>query len=322
MDYQFQPNRPTVMYVDANNLYKRAFFAAESDKDKALEFLMNMAWNLRSTLKTEYLFAVFDGENAKESRLAFLPYYKANRLKDMNNEKVLEQEFREQEFKMLAKEALAALNFNVYESDYIEADDVIGILAKRSAEKNWNVVCVSSDKDYNQMCTYSPYVNILNQQRKEVTHQGNFQTKLDIRPEQFTDYLALVGDKADNIIGIFKLWHKTAIKLLSQYNDIAGIKEHLQEIKGVKLVDNLEEAFVTGRLERNKKAVSVLFEHQDKVKIDTQNLKKTVMSMSDINRLNQFCKNHELESFRLKNLAQYYNITHGQSKPRQKHGMH
>jgi DNA-directed DNA polymerase len=293
-DFSLQKNKSTILYVDANNLFFRAYHSASSVNGNPLHFLLNMAYSLKSGLPNQYAFAVFDGDNNRQSRLEIFPEYKANRekLKDKNGEEIDVTHLVEN-----AKKIFEVLGFNVYSSNGIEGDDVIGILARKSAEKGLNVIAVSSDKDYRQLCQYSEFLNIYNSQSKSVINQKNFLEKTEIPFDKYVDYLSLTGDSSDGIDGVSKVGEKTAKKWILEVGGIEDIKNNLDKIKNSKTKDNLVEAINNGLLDRNKKLISFHFDKEDTINIDKN---KIIKSEINIEKLDEFCITHNMRQFREK----------------------
>lgn len=293
-DFSLQKNKSTILYVDANNLFFRAYHSASSVNGNPLHFLLNMAYSLKSSLPNQYSFAIFDGDNNRQSRLEIFPEYKANRekLKDKNGEEIDVTHLVEN-----AKKIFEVLGFNVYSSNSIEGDDVIGILARKSAEKGLNVIAVSSDKDYRQLCQYSEFLNIYNSQSKSVINQKNFLEKTEIPFNRYVDYLSLTGDSSDGIDGVSKVGEKTAKKWILEVGGIEDIKNNLDKIKNNKTKDNLVEAINNGLLDRNKKLISFHFDKEDTINIDKN---KIIKSEINIEKLDEFCITHNMRQFREK----------------------
>lgn len=113
----------------------------------------------------------------------------------------------------------------------VEADDVIGTLARRACREGHHVLISTGDKD---MCQLVDDLIILEDSFKDkVMDYDAVIEKFSVRPDQIIDYLTLMGDASDGIAGIPKVGAKTAAKLLQQYGDIAGILADAHNIKGV-----------------------------------------------------------------------------------------
>jgi DNA polymerase-1 len=118
----------------------------------------------------------------------------------------------------------------------VEADDVIGTLAKQGADAGFKVLISTGDKDMAQLV--GPNVELLNTMSNMRLDRIGVKAKFDVFPEQIVDYLALVGDTSDNIPGITSVGPKTAAKWLNQYHTLDALIAHAAEITG-KVGDNL-----------------------------------------------------------------------------------
>jgi DNA polymerase-1 len=118
----------------------------------------------------------------------------------------------------------------------VEADDVIGTLAKQAADAGFNVLISTGDKDMAQLV--GPNVELLNTMSNTRLDRVGVKAKFDVFPEQIVDYLALVGDTSDNIPGVTSVGPKTAAKWLNQYQNLDALIGHAAEISG-KVGENL-----------------------------------------------------------------------------------
>ena len=118
----------------------------------------------------------------------------------------------------------------------VEADDVIGTLAEQARQKKLNAVISTGDKDMTQLVCEN--VSVVNTMSGELLDKSGVLKKFGVGPELITDYLALIGDKSDNVPGVDKVGPKTAVKWLNEYSDIQGVKENSESIGG-KVGENL-----------------------------------------------------------------------------------
>jgi DNA polymerase-1 len=118
----------------------------------------------------------------------------------------------------------------------VEADDVIGTLAEQARQKKLNAVISTGDKDMTQLVCEN--VSVVNTMSGELLDESGVLKKFGVGPELITDYLALIGDKSDNVPGVDKVGPKTAVKWLNEYSDIQGVKENSESIGG-KVGENL-----------------------------------------------------------------------------------
>ncbi|NOY09313.1 MAG: DNA polymerase I [Spirochaetes bacterium] len=146
---------------------------------------------------------------------------------------------------------LKALGIFWIRMDGYEADDIIATLVEQSKKRKTPCYILSGDKDLLQLVDKE--VRVIHPEKgissyTELGEQEVFK-KRGVYPKQIVDYLALTGDQADNIPGVAGIGEKTAVKLLSQYNDLDTIYEHIDEIKpkGMhdKLADGRENAYLS-----------------------------------------------------------------------------
>jgi DNA polymerase-1 len=112
----------------------------------------------------------------------------------------------------------------------IEADDVIGTLARDARTKGWRTLISTSDKDMAQLV--SPDVTCINTMSNETLDEAGVVAKFGVTPAQIVDYLTLIGDTSDNVPGVAKVGPKTAVKWLAQYGTLDSLIAHADEVTG------------------------------------------------------------------------------------------
>jgi len=140
-----------------------------------------------------------------------------------------------------------ALGLPLLRIEGVEADDVIGTLARRAADAGEIVLISTGDKDMCQLV--GPKITLVNTMSGSVYDREGVKAKFDVWPEQMIDYLALVGDSSDNIPGIDKVGPKTAAKWLGQYTTLDNLIAHAAEVAG-KVGENLRAGLATLELSR------------------------------------------------------------------------
>jgi DNA polymerase-1 len=133
-------------------------------------------------------------------------------------------------------DTVAAMGVPLLRVPGVEADDVIGTLAKQAAEAGYRVLISTGDKDMAQLV--GPNVELLNTMSNTRLDRIGVKAKFDVFPEQIVDYLALVGDTSDNIPGVTSVGPKTAAKWLNQYQNLDALIAHAADIGG-KVGENL-----------------------------------------------------------------------------------
>jgi DNA polymerase-1 len=149
---------------------------------------------------------------------------------------------------------LEALHVPVLEVEGFEADDVIGTLAKAAQHKGFNTFLVSGDKDFMQLV--DKRIRMYNPKRAgedvEVLDEKGVEEKIGLRPDQITDYLALMGDTSDNVPGVKGIGEKTAVKLVQQFGSLDAVLANRDQISRANVRENLEkyraEALLSKRL--------------------------------------------------------------------------
>ncbi|QIL19564.1 DNA polymerase I [Thermomonas sp. HDW16] len=224
-----------LVLIDGYNYLYRAFHAlpplsnAAGEPTGALFGIVNM---LRGHLKEqpEYIGFVMDAPG-RTFRDDLYADYKANRAP-------MPDELRAQIEPMM--EIVAALGLPILRVEGVEADDVIGTLAVRGAAEGIDVIISTGDKDMAQLVR--PHVSLVNTMSGgKLDSDAAVIEKFGVRADQIVDYLALMGDKVDNIPGVEKCGPKTAAKWLAEYDTLDGVMAHADAIKG-KIGDNLRGA--------------------------------------------------------------------------------
>lgn len=132
------------------------------------------------------------------------------------------------------KEMLQAMGICIMEKAGLEADDILGTLAKRGEREGMEVALVSGDRDLLQIATEHIKIRIPKTKggRTEIEdyYAKDVEAKYQVNPTQFIDLKALMGDTADNIPGVPKVGEKTAAELMVQFGSIENIYEHVEEI--------------------------------------------------------------------------------------------
>lgn len=198
----------------------------------AIYGVLNMLRRLESDFKAQgidYKACVFDAKG-KTFRDDWYPEYKAQR-PPMPADMVLQIE--------PLHAAIAASGWPILTIDGVEADDVIGTLARQAAAQGVDVVVSTGDKDLAQLV--GPRVKLINTMSNEVLDEAGVLNKFGVLPERIVDYLTLIGDTVDNVPGVDKVGPKTALKWLAQYGSLDGVIAAASEIGGV-VGENLRRA--------------------------------------------------------------------------------
>ena len=217
----------TLLLVDGSSYLYRAFHAlpdlrnARGEPTGAIYGVLNMLRRLAADYKPDYLACVFDAKG-KTFRDDWYAEYKAHR-PPMPEDLVRQIEPLHQ--------AVAGLGWPLLMIDGVEADDVIGTLARQAAVAGMRCVVSTGDKDLTQLV--NPSVTLINTMTNERLDEAGVEAKFGVPPRLMLDYLTLVGDSVDNVPGVEKVGPKTAVKWLSQYGSLDAVIAHAQEIGGV-----------------------------------------------------------------------------------------
>ncbi|MDP9183160.1 MAG: DNA polymerase I [Actinomycetota bacterium] len=234
-----EPNdRPRLLLLDGHSLAYRAFFAlpvenfstTDGQPTNAVYGFTAMLINVLRDEAPTHVGVSFDVSRSTFRHEAYADY-KAKRAETP-------ADFKGQV--SLVREVLDALRIPVVTAEGYEADDVIATLATQAAAQDMDVLIVTGDRDAFQLV--DERVTVLYNSRgvsdmRRMTPDA-VQDKYGLSPAQYPEFAALRGDPSDNLPGIPGLGEKTATKLIQQYGDVAGLVDHVDEVKG-KVGDNL-----------------------------------------------------------------------------------
>ncbi|CAG9175017.1 DNA polymerase I [Cupriavidus laharis] len=217
----------TLLLVDGSSYLYRAYHAlpdlrnGEGLPTGAIYGMINMLRKLRNDYPAEYSACVFDAKG-KTFRDELYPAYKEHR------PSMPEDLARQIE---PIHEAVRALGWPIVVVDGVEADDVIGTLARQASGQGVRTVVSTGDKDLAQLVNDD--VTLVNTMSGEVLDPAGVNTKFGVPPERIVDYLSLIGDAVDNVPGVPKVGPKTAVKWLAEHGTLDAIMANAAGIKGV-----------------------------------------------------------------------------------------
>ncbi len=218
-------SRPLVL-VDGSSYLYRAFHAmpaltnSRGEPTGAVYGVTNMLRRLLADYDTEYMAVVFDARG-KTFRDDIYPEYKANR-------PPMPDDLSRQIEPIHA--IVRALGLPLVQFEGVEADDVIGTLARAAAAEGRDAVISTGDKDMAQLV--DRHVRLVDTMKDAVYDRDAVVAKFGVTPEQIVDYLTLVGDTSDNIPGVPGVGPKTAAKWLQEYGTLEEIVAHVNDISG------------------------------------------------------------------------------------------
>jgi len=237
------PQNPDLALIDGSSYLYRAFHAlppltnSRGEPTGAVLGVVNMLLKFLRETNPARIAVVFDAPG-KTFRDQLYAEYKSHR-------PPMPDDLRAQVDPLL--EIVQALGLPLLRISGVEADDVIGTLAKRTADAGGTVVISTGDKDMCQLV--GPQITLINTMSGSIYDRAGVKAKFDIWPEQMIDYLALVGDSSDNIPGIDKVGPKTAAKWLAQYSTLDNLVANAGEVSG-KVGENLRAGLETLELSR------------------------------------------------------------------------
>ena len=225
--------KPTLYLIDGHALAYRAYFAltrggdvsrfiTSSGEPTAGTFgFISVLLKLLETEAPEYLAVSFDTGGTFRDEI--YPEYKGTRAK-------MPEDLRTQIARI--RELVAAFGIPVLEAEGYEADDVLGTVARVASDQGVKVVILTGDRDLLQLVSKNVTIRLAGQKLAEAQDFGpqEVRDKYQLSPAQLIELKALVGDTSDNIPGVRGIGEKTAVQLLEQFGDLAGIYAHLEEV--------------------------------------------------------------------------------------------
>ena len=216
----------TVLLVDGSNFLYRAFHGlpdlrtSSGEPTGAIKGFANMLRMIRSMIKPDYAACVFDAHGGT-FRDEIYSEYKANR-------PPMPEDLASQVEPIFSM--VKAQGWPFLQVPGIEADDVIGTLAKQAEAKGFKVFVATGDKDMSQLVTDNVF--ILNTMTRQILDAEAVKEKYGVAPDKIIDYLALMGDAIDNVPGITKCGPKTAAKWVNDFGGLDEIIQRADEVKG------------------------------------------------------------------------------------------
>ena len=243
-----------LILVDGSSYLFRAFHAlpplvnSKRQATGAVKGVINMVRSLIKSYPDSHIAVVFDAKG-KTFRSDIYKEYKAHR-------PPMPDELRSQIAPI--HDIIRAMGLPLLSIPGVEADDVIGTLADQAKAAQIQTLISTGDKDLAQLV--NDHVTLMNTMTNEMLDTDGVKSKFGIGPEQIIDYLALMGDKADNIPGVPGVGPKTAVKWLLEYGDMNGVIENADKIAGKvgeRLRDNLDSLRLSYELATVKLDVSL-----------------------------------------------------------------
>ncbi len=323
--------------IDGNSLINRAFYAtpiltnAKGQPTNAVYAFVNMLVKVIESIKPKYMLVAFD---RKEPTFRHKMYaeYKGTR-KPMPEDLVPQVD--------LLKSVLDTMGIARYEQPGIEADDIIGTLAKKF---NIDTIIYTGDKDSFQLVDNTTSVYFTKRGITDIDEYNgfNFVEKMTIMPKQIIDLKALMGDSSDNIPGVKGVGEKTAFSLVRDYTSVENLYENIDSIGGKlkeKLIENKETAFLSKTLATINTQVEIpidlndmtfsypfnadvknkflelefknllkrkdIFNEGEEPKKTVENIDVETQEIKDVNKITSVIKNHKIAVNYLNNISFY-----------------
>ena len=252
---QEQSNK--LLLIDGHSILNRAFFGlpdltnAAGLHTNAVYGFLNIMFKIIETEKPGYLTVAFD-EHAPTFRHEMFDGYKGTR-------KPMAEELRQQVPMM--KQMLLAMGVTVITKPGLEADDLLGTIARMGEEQGLEVTIVSGDRDLLQLATQHTKISIPKTKKTgteiENYYAADVQERYLVTPTEFIDVKALMGDTADNIPGVPGIGEKTATAIISEYHSIENAYRHVAELKPPRASKNLEEFYDQAVLSKTLATIEV-----------------------------------------------------------------
>ena len=221
-----------IILIDGSSYFFRAFHAlppltnSKGQPTGAIYGVANMIKKLIKDYQPTHLAVVFDAKG-KTFREDLYPEYKAHR-------PLMPSDLSSQFHPLM--QLLECMGLPLLIIDGVEADDVIGTLAKQATEQGLPVLVSTSDKDMAQLV--NDHVTLVNTMSNYTMDVAGVKAKFGVEPHQIIDYLTLIGDTSDNIPGVPKCGPKTAAKWLHDHQTLENLLTHADSISG-KIGENL-----------------------------------------------------------------------------------
>ena len=229
-------NQPLILVDGSSYLFRayhvpylQALSTADGQPTGAITGVLNMVRSLKKDFPNGNIVMIFDAKG-KTFRNDLYPEYKANR-------PPMPDDLRSQIAPI--HNIITAMGLPLLVIPGVEADDVIGTLAKQAHEQGIETIISTGDKDMAQLVT--PHVRLINTMTDVELNEAGVEEKFGVRPDQIIDYLALMGDKVDNIPGVVKCGPKTAVKWLAEHGTLDEVIANADKVKG-KIGENLRDA--------------------------------------------------------------------------------
>ncbi|MEJ6547326.1 MAG: DNA polymerase I [Flavobacteriaceae bacterium] len=250
-------SKKRLFLLDAYALIFRGYYAliknprinSKGEDTSAIMGFMNSLFDVIKREKPDHLAVCFDKGGSKE-RTELFPEYKANRLETPDAIKLAVP---------YIQEILKAMHIPVVVLEGLEADDIIGTLAKQAEKEDYQVFMVTPDKDFGQLVSENIFMYRPARMGNGIEIWGipEIQKRFGVEiPEQVIDYLGMMGDASDNIPGLPGVGEKTAKKFLKEFGSMENLLANTEKLNG-KMKEKVAENAALGMLSKQLATINI-----------------------------------------------------------------
>lgn len=270
-----------ILLIDGNSMANRAFYATMGRMMKtptgistnAVYGFFQIMFKTIEEEKPDKIIVAFD-ISSSEKRTKIFSEYKAGRHKAPED---LTMQFP------IIKELLKTMNIPIVQKDGIEADDILGAIAKKEGKKGNKIIILTGDRDYFQLVDINVNIRypktIMGKTEYIIYDNYKINEEYGLTPEKLIEVKALMGDASDNIPGVKGIGEKTALKLIIQFGSLEKIYEYIENSDGKeiakatlnKLIQDKEMAYVSRDLGR----IDIEYDYEKDLGINIDSIRYT-----------------------------------------------
>ena len=270
-----------ILLIDGNSMANRAFYATMGRMMKtptgistnAVYGFFQIMFKTIEEEKPDKIIVAFD-ISSSEKRTKIFNEYKAGRHKAPEDLTI--------QFPII-KELLKTMNIPIVQKDGIEADDILGAIAKKEGKKGNKIIILTGDRDYFQLVDINVNIRypktIMGKTEYIIYDNYKINEEYGLTPEKLIEVKALMGDASDNIPGVKGIGEKTALKLIIQFGSLEKIYEYIENSDGKeitkatlnKLIQDKEMAYISRDLGR----IDIEYDYEKDLGINIDSIKYT-----------------------------------------------
>ena len=270
-----------ILLIDGNSMANRAFYATMGRMMKtptgistnAVYGFFQIMFKTIEEENPDKIIVAFD-ISSSEKRTKIFSEYKAGRHKTPED---LTMQFP------IIKELLRMMNIPIVQKDGIEADDILGAIAKKEGKKGNKIIILTGDRDYFQLVDINVNIRypktIMGKTEYIIYDNYKVNEEYGLTPEKLIEVKALMGDASDNIPGVKGIGEKTALKLIIQFENLEKIYEYIENSDGKeiakatlnKLIQDKEMAYISRDLGR----IDIEYDYEKDLGINIDSIRYT-----------------------------------------------